>query len=84
MSNPANCKNKYRQSWAQAVWLSEMVPRCRSGERARRPRGSSGQGGLGSPGHWPGAEGLALQVNLLTWWHWLAARAGGQGSAKEL
>lgn len=84
MSNPANWKNKYRQPWAQAVWLSETVPRCHPGEGARRPRGSSGQGGLGSPGQWPVAEGLALQVNLLTWWRWLAARAGGQGSAKEL
>ena len=40
----------------------------------------SGQDRLPALGSW--AEGLALQVNLLTWWPWLAA--GGEGVHEEL
>lgn len=47
---------------------------------ARRPACQLGVAVLKATGSW--AEGLALQVNLLTWWLWLAT--GGRGPSEEL
>lgn len=76
-------KISVRQSWAQAAWLSKVIlgaPHCSLLERGRgRLHCQLGVAVLLATGSW--AEGLALQVNLLTWWLWLAV--GGRGPSRS-
>lgn len=83
-------KISVRQCWAQAAWLSKVIlgaPTAltwRGGGAAGQAPGrlhcQLGVAVLLATGSW--AEGLALQVNLLTWWLWLAV--GARGSLEEL
>lgn len=77
-------KISVRQSWAQAAWLSKVIlgaPTALSwrgggaaGQALGRLHCQLGVAVLLATGSW--AEGLALQVNLLTWWLWLAVGGG--------
>lgn len=84
-------KISVRQSWAQAARLSKVIlgaPTALSwrgggaaGQAPGRLHCQLGVAVLLATGSW--AEGLALQVNLLTWWLWLAVGGGGPSRSSE-
>lgn len=85
ISNPVDCKSKWKTTMGtgrtvQMVLGASPLLSARAVARGPGAGADSGRAGLPATGSW--AEGLTLQVNLLTWWLWMAA--GETGSTEEL